>query len=235
MDTPLLWHIPLSHFNEKARWALDYKGIAHRRQVLGPDYLVRAWRATGQGKLPILFLDDQAISDSTRIIAALEERYKEPPLYPREPALRKRALELEDDFDETLGPALRASIITPIFRQDRDLALRILTTGIPEAAYRRLENDRAAVGAALDRIERERDGRAYLVGASFTVADLTAASLLSPLLQPPEIQYPLRVELPPDIQDYRAALLRHPAAQWALDIYRQHRGGSMEVRRKAPA
>jgi hypothetical protein len=35
--------------------ALDYKGIAHRRQVLGPDYLVRAWRATAQGKLPILF------------------------------------------------------------------------------------------------------------------------------------------------------------------------------------
>jgi glutathione S-transferase len=32
MDTPLLWHIPLSHFSEKVRWALDYKGIAHRRQ-----------------------------------------------------------------------------------------------------------------------------------------------------------------------------------------------------------
>jgi hypothetical protein len=55
------------------------------------------------------------------------------------------------------------------------------------------------------------------------------------LLQPPEIQYPLRVELPPDIQDYRAALLWHPAAQWALDVYRQHRGSSMEVRRKALA
>ena len=134
--------------------------------------------------------------------------------------------------------------------------MRLLTTGMPEAAYRRLrsvarifpafyrfrhkisdrglENDRAAVSTALDRIERERDGRAYLVGASFTVSDLTAASLLSPLLQPAEIQYPLRVELPPDIQDYRLALLRHPAAQWALDIYRQHRGSSMEVRRKAP-
>ena len=92
MDTPLLWHIPLSHFNEKVRWALDYKGIAHRRQVLGPDYLVRAWRATGQGKLPILFLDGRAISDSTRIIGALEERYKERPPYPCEPALRRRAL-----------------------------------------------------------------------------------------------------------------------------------------------
>jgi hypothetical protein len=28
MDTPLLWHIPLSHFNEKVRWTLDYERIA---------------------------------------------------------------------------------------------------------------------------------------------------------------------------------------------------------------
>ncbi|TMA98882.1 MAG: glutathione S-transferase, partial [Deltaproteobacteria bacterium] len=52
MDTPLLWHIPLSHFNEKVRWTLDYKRIPHRRQVLGADYLIRAWRATGRGTLP---------------------------------------------------------------------------------------------------------------------------------------------------------------------------------------
>src|SRR5215470_4094933 len=71
MDTPLLWHIPLSHYSEKVRWALDYKGIAHRRRVLGPDYLIRVWRATGQGKLPVLWLDGRAIADSTRIIAAL--------------------------------------------------------------------------------------------------------------------------------------------------------------------
>jgi hypothetical protein len=37
VDPPLLWHIPLSHYNEKARWALDYKRIAHHRQVLGAD------------------------------------------------------------------------------------------------------------------------------------------------------------------------------------------------------
>jgi hypothetical protein len=53
LDTPLLWHIPLSHFSEKVRWTLDYKGIAHQCRVLGPDYLIRAWRATGQGKLPV--------------------------------------------------------------------------------------------------------------------------------------------------------------------------------------
>ena len=60
MDTPLLWHIPLSHFNEKARWALDYKGIAHRRQVLGPDYLVRACTRAGDNELGAHVADQQA-------------------------------------------------------------------------------------------------------------------------------------------------------------------------------
>ena len=138
MDTPLLWHIPLSHYNEKVRWALDYKVIAHRRRVLGPDYLIRAWRATGQGKLPILWLDGQAIADSTRIIAALEERYPEPPLYPHDAAARQRALALEDDLDETLGPAVRAAIVTPLFRNDPDIALRVLTTGMSDKGYQTL-------------------------------------------------------------------------------------------------
>jgi len=59
--------------------------------------------------------------------------------------------------------------------------------------------------------------------------------MLGALLQPPEIQYPLRVELPPYLQDYRATLLRHPATQWAANIYRLHRGRSAEVSRRAAA
>lgn len=189
MDPPLLWHIPLSHFSEKVRWALDYKRIPHRRKVLGADYLIRAWRATGRGTLPILFLDGRAIGDSTRIIAALEERHPDPRLYPRAPAARQAALALEDYLDEQLGPALRAAIVTPAFRHDPDLALRVLTTGMPDEAYARLrpltrifpafyrfrhkirdaklESDRAAVDAALDRIEQERQGRPYLVGDAY--------------------------------------------------------------------
>ena len=257
MDTPLLWHIPLSHFSEKVRWTLDYKGIAHRRKVLGADYLIRAWRATGRGTLPILFVEGRAIGDSTRIIAALEERYPEPALYPHDAAARRRALELEDYFDEHLGPALRAAVVTPLFRNDPDLALGMLTTGMPDKAYQmlrplvrifptfyrfrhkisdaKLDADRATVNAALDRMEQERQGRAYLVGDAFTVADLTAAAMLSPLLQPPETQYPLRIELPPYLQEYRATLLRHPATQWAAGIYRQHRGRSAAVSRRATA
>jgi glutathione S-transferase len=254
MDTPVLWHIPFSHYSEKARWALDYKGIAHRRRVLGSNYLIRVWRATGQGKLPVLWLDERAIADSTRIIAALEEHCPEPPLYPREPAARERALALEDDLDETLGPALRAAVVTPLFQHDPDIALRMLTTGMGSKAYpglrrvlrvfpwyyrlrhkisaRNLERDQATVATALDRIEHVRQGRAYLVGEAFSVADLTAAALLGPLLQPPELQYRLEVELPAYLEDYRNGLLRHPAAQWAVGIYRLHRGHSAEVARR---
>lgn len=250
-DTPLLWHIPASHFSEKVRWTLDYKRIPHRRRVLGADYLIRAWRATGHGTLPILFLHGRAIGDSTHIIAALELSHPEPPLYPADEAARQRALALEDCFDEQLGPALRAATVTPLFRHDPDIALQLLTTGMPPKAYDRLRplgrifpiyyrlrhnirdaklaSDRATVTDALDRIEQERRGRTYLVGDAFTIADLTAAAMLSPLLQPTEIQYPHGLELPGYLRDYRAELLKHPATQWAASIYQLHRGRSAEL------
>src|SRR5262249_32587308 len=210
-----------------------------------------------QGKLPVLWLGGRAIADSTRIIGLLEEHRPEPPLYPRDTAMRQRALALEDDFDETLGPALRAAIVTPLFRHDPDIALRVLTTGMGSKSSRSLqpplrifpsfyrfrhrimesdlEQDRAIVAAALDRIEHERQGRSYLVGETFTVADLTAAALLAPVLRPPEIQYPLKVELPLYLENYRTTLLRHPAAQWATDIYRLHRGYSAEIAKRTAA
>jgi glutathione S-transferase len=130
MDLPLLWHIPLSHFNEKVRWALDFKNIPHRRERVGADYLFKAWRATGHGTLPILFLDGQPIRDSTAIIAELEQRYGEPALYPKDEAQRRHALELEDYFDEMLGPSVRAAIISPLLRRRQERLRRALVTSV---------------------------------------------------------------------------------------------------------
>ena len=50
---PVLWHFPISHYNEKARWALDWKGIPHVRRALAMSYVPRALWTTGQAKLPI--------------------------------------------------------------------------------------------------------------------------------------------------------------------------------------
>ncbi|TMB09596.1 MAG: hypothetical protein E6J71_27880 [Deltaproteobacteria bacterium] len=127
---PVLWHFPISHYNEKARWALDWKGIPHVRCALALSYMPRALWATGQAKLPVLFLDGQAIADSTRIIEALERLQPEPALYPRDEAARRRALALEDFFDEEVGHAVRTAIVGPLFAHDPVSAGTVLTTGM---------------------------------------------------------------------------------------------------------
>src|SRR3954470_18763862 len=100
-DAPVLWHLKVSHYNEKARWALDYKQVPHVRRAAAPGrHRAIALRLTGASTFPVLVLDGEAIGDSTRIIEALERRYPEPPLYPAEHEARRRALEIEDFFDE---------------------------------------------------------------------------------------------------------------------------------------
>lgn len=252
MTPPVLWHLPISHFNEKVRWALDWKRVPHVREALGPAYLPRALWATGQPRLPILFLDGRAIADSTRILAALEDRFPDPPLVPADPEARRRALALalEDFLDEELGPPLRTAILGPVFARDPAAAMGIVMTGmaVPAAGllrvaapafrayyrHRHAINDatiaasRGHVATALDRIERELGGREYLVGDRFTVADLTAAALLSVIVLPPEMQYP-PAPIPAEMAEYGAALAARPAIAWAREMYRRHRGRSSEI------
>ena len=209
---PVLWHFPISHYNEKARWALDWKGIPHVRRALAMSYVPRALWATGQAKLPILFLDGQAIADSTRIIEALERLQPAPPLYPRDEAARRRALALEDFFDEEVGHAVRTAIVGPLFAHDPVSAGSVLTTGMGAGARRAVRAvlpafrafyklrhgiDDAAIAVAparvragLDRIAAELGPSGHLVGDAFSVADLTAAALFSPIVLPPGVPVP---------------------------------------------
>jgi glutathione S-transferase len=89
------------------------------------------------------------------------------------------------------------------------------------------ERSRIALVAALDRIESERAGGGHLVGDTFTVADLTAAALLFPLVWPPEFQY----ELPdPPSSEFLESVKDHPALDWIRETWRRFRGRSAEVR-----
>ena len=93
---PTLWQIQISHYSEKARWALDYKSVDHVRRapLPGMHIPIALWLTGGAyPTFPVLELDGQRIGDSTAVIAALEERYPEPPLYPEDPAERARALD----------------------------------------------------------------------------------------------------------------------------------------------
>jgi len=251
MSVPVLWQFRQSHFNDKARWALDYKAIPHVRRSLLPGlHIPRVFWMTGQKSVPVLSFDGRIIADSTRIIAALEAAHPEPPLYPANPAERDRALALEEFFDEELGPHLRRALFAALL-PETDYAAALITTGFPaptrwmyRAAFpairlamrfdmgideRRAARSRERVLAALDRIEAELQPSGYLVGDRFSVADLTAAALLSPLVWPPEFPYALPSPLPERAASYRASLADRRACGWAADMYRRHRGRSVEI------
>src|ERR687896_2129541 len=99
--TPVLWHLEISHYNEKVRWALDYKRVRHVRRAVTPALQeLRARRLRAGRTTPILEVNGRAMGDSTRIIEEIERRWPEPPLYPADRDERRRALDLEGYFDE---------------------------------------------------------------------------------------------------------------------------------------
>jgi len=248
---PVLYHLQISHYNEKARWALDYKGVAHVRKAPPPMmHTLVAYAMTRSPTFPILAMNGQRIGDSTRIIEALERRYPEPPLYPSDEAERRRALDLEDFFDVELGPHIRRALFSEVTRDSDALALaaapragrrahRMWRATAPAAApvlrmRYGIKPDTAEVGrakttAALDRVSSELGPSGYLVGDGFTVADLTAAALLMPLVRPPESEYLPAGPWPAAVDEWRESESSHPAFQWVEEMYRRHRGDSAEV------
>src|SRR5262245_28042199 len=106
----ILWHIELSPYSEKVRWALDYKEVGYEPRIPTPGlHGATAARLTrgAQRRLPVIEIDGRRVADSTAIIAALEDSRPLPALDPEDSAERATALDLEDWFDENVGPALR--------------------------------------------------------------------------------------------------------------------------------
>jgi glutathione S-transferase len=247
MSQPVLWHIEVSHYNEKVRWALDYKGISHRRRAPMPGVLhpVVALAKSGKPFLPILDIDGQSISDSTRIIEELERRWPEPPLYPADPAERARALELEDFFDEEVAPYMRQQLFWEMSRDNARSAegLRVLGAPTPPGplaglfvggvarryggSASKMEAARAKGRAGFERIVEEVGPSGYLVGDSFSVADLTAASILYHLAEPPEFQYVIPA-LPDPVHEFRDSLPPE-SLDWIRRMWREHRPTGVAV------
>lgn len=243
---PLLWHISISHYSEKARWALDLKRVPHRRRAGygGLHIPIALWLTRGGSyTFPVLKLDGEVIGDSSAIIKSLEHRYPAPPLYPEDPAERRRALELEAWFGEHLGSDLRRFMFYELGR-DLDCLERVVEQAMPPSmfmgrasavmarAYTAARFGAADAGAAevarsgvlkaFDKLERELDGRQYLVGKRFTVADLTAAAMFSLVAHPPG--GPLSpTELPEPMEAFLAPLRERSGFRWTLEMYRRHR------------
>jgi glutathione S-transferase len=235
-----------SHFNEKARWALDWKGLPHRRITYFPGpHALAMQRLSGQRATPVLVLDGEAIAGSAQIVAALDARFPERPLLSADPKLAERALALQAHFDAEVGPAVRTAVFSVLIR-DPDQLCRTFSQGKPAWSSRlyraafpltraiiarangvvepgNVERAFAISEAALDRIVREVGASGQLVGDSFSVADLACAALLAPLVSPdhPDMSQP--GPRPPALEAFLARFASHPGVTWVREQYRKHR------------
>jgi glutathione S-transferase len=247
---PTLWQIEISHYSEKVRWALEYKGIDHvRRTPLPGTHIPIALALTrgAQPTFPVMQIDGRTIGDSTEIIAALESSYPDPPLYPIDAEERARAVELEDWFDENLGPHAR---LLPFYEliQEPEVFAEVAAESVPGplgrakpvvGAYARAytsirwganssedaERAREKIVTAFDKLEEEleRGDGEFLVGDQLSVADITAASLFYPLVVPPEGPLDTDLPRPPAFDRFRESLSHRRGYRWVQETFRRHR------------
>jgi glutathione S-transferase len=112
--------------------------------------------------VPVLVDGDEVVADSPAIVALLEERYPEPPLYPVDPA-RRAEVEIFVDWFNRVWKRPPNAIADELEHGEPDLAL------IAELS--------AEMRAALDRFEALLAGRDYLFG-EFGAADCIAFPFL---------------------------------------------------------
>jgi glutathione S-transferase len=237
--------IPISHYCEKARWALQRAGIDYReeRHVQGV-HRIAARRAGGGATVPVLVTPEGTIGESHEILEWVDA--STPPeqrLFPEEPAERAEVEALCRRFDAELGPKGRRLIYVHMMR-DRPLALRFNNEGVPRWEARAMRYGWPAMQALIARVleirpgieredepavwsefdfvaERLADGRRHLCGERFTAADLTFASLSAPLIVPPA--YGVALPQPQDMRAETAGMVerarRHPAGAYALSLF----------------
>jgi glutathione S-transferase len=168
-----LFSSPLSPYAAKARIALYEKGLEFEKinvlwdPVRGFAEKPKEMLAINpKGQVPTLVDGEIELYDSTVIFEYLEERYPNPPLYPKNIAARARCRLLEDFADTVLADAGRI--------------LRVEVFGKPDAATR----DQTAIGkadavlhSAWSILDKQFGDNEYLCD-SFTVADIGCYALI---------------------------------------------------------
>lgn len=241
-----LYQFPFSHYCEKTRWHLELKGIDFTcRNMIPGLHAAPAWLMAQQTSLPIFSDNKVTIGDSTKIALYLEKNYTQFPLLPSDEAQRKQILEREEWFDD-LGDHIRRygwscmidrpDIVNIFFNFEGYSQFQHFLTrhsqGILRLMIRRtckihpeqVAISKAYINDALLQIEKWLDGNPdnYLVGNTFTLADLTAASMLAPLIKPDLSPWP-NSHLPDEAHPLQEQIQNSIVTEWVLRIYSQYR------------
>jgi glutathione S-transferase len=240
--------IPLSHYCEKARWALDRVNLPYREEPHAPLlHRFATRRLRGGGTVPVLVHGRNRFTDSTDILVYADKVGGGDVLYPRDAALRAEVDALEEQFDTQLGPhtrrwayaqllgqakllrsvwsrsvpRLEAALlpaITPLARRLVRAAYRIT----PESGQRSLERVKYLFQLVGERLG---DGRRFLVADRFTAADLTFAALSAPVLLPDECRAvsPALDAVPAAMREVVLRLRDTDAGRFARRLYADER------------
>ena len=234
--TVILHQFPISHYCEKVRWALDYKGVRYRvKNHLPGLHLKKVSRLAGASSVPVIQNGKDVVQGSAAIISYLDRHFPERPLTPADEAVAAEAIRWEGFCDEQVGPHVRRycyhtlldypDLVIPFFAQGGPLWGTLFLKGIfpkLQAVMRKamtirepdVSESRKVLEEAMAVLAREYADRPFLVGEHFSRADLAAASLLAPLFMPPEYGLRWPDVMPEPLQtwvDRHASLLiRYP-------------------------
>ncbi|MBW4557751.1 MAG: glutathione S-transferase family protein [Trichormus sp. ATA11-4-KO1] len=205
-----LYQWELSHYSEKVRLILDYKGLDYRKIEVTPGIgQVDLFRLTGQRQVPVLKDGNRYIVDSTEIAKYLDLEYPERPLIPQDSQKRGLCLLIEEWADESIGVKSRTSLFSTI-SQDQNFRKSLLPTSTPDILKNLVEGvprdlltilgfgvgySPDVIKSAIADLKQDLEALTlllvdspYLTGDEPTLADLAVAGL-SMLLKFPEGPY----------------------------------------------
>ena len=157
-----LYRAPFSTNVERVALALAHKGLDVESIEISYEDRSPVVEVSGQPLVPVLVDGDEVIPDSTRIMRHLEERYPEPPLFPRDPARRAELDVFLEWFNEVWK--LAPNTIEDELEREHPDHERVAALG-------------AQMRAWLDVFEELLNGRHHLFG-DFSAADCAAFPFL---------------------------------------------------------
>lgn len=194
-----LYQFELSHYCEKVRLVLDYKGLAYRKIEVTPGIgQLDLLKISGQRQVPVLKDGAQVIADSTAIALYLDRQYPDRPILPSDPQQRALCLLMEEWADASIGlngrkvmlgafsqnpdlrraalPATTPSFLKSVVEAVPREALDLLGTGIGFGGDA-VKSARKAMQQNLDALSVLLTDKPYLITDHPTLADFAVAGL----------------------------------------------------------
>jgi glutathione S-transferase len=246
MARPKLIVFGISHFCEKARWALDWHGITYSEISWAPGLhavLLKRYGAKST-TLPVLLDGETLVQGSGAIIDWVDSKAQDRTrsLSPQTGDLGE-AQEIERRADDVIGVHVRRLAYAELLPNYPSVAKRALLPtsgwhgrigGLMWPATRRImmrayDIRPEAASESRSKLESElgwldsklSDRRSYLVGDRFSRVDVTVASLLAPFARPKERypEKPVSNALAADVERWSD----RPVMRWVNAQYRAHR------------